>query len=115
LTASFSKASRLLKKSDFQRVYRQGIKLFGNALLLYATPTPPQTASRLGISVPKRYGKSHDRNFFKRHIRESFRHLAKTMGSYDLHVLPAKPIDSSVKSALQEEFAGLIAKLSDSK
>jgi ribonuclease P protein component len=112
LTLTFPKASRLLKKSDFQRVYHKGTKLFGSLILVYANSTDLPTA-RLGISVPKRFGKSHDRNFFKRQIRETFRLLIPNIKPYDLHVIPLKMIEKEAKDTLKEEFAKLLTKLSE--
>ncbi len=106
---TFPKSSRLLKKSDFQRVYHKGIKLFGDHILVYASFTT-SSESRLGISVPKRYGKAHDRNYFKRVIRESFRTYSFQTLKYDLHILPSSIIKINT-SNLVKEFTQLLEKL----
>lgn len=107
---TFPKSSRLLKKSDFQRVYHKGIKLFGDHILVYASPTN-NLSSRLGISVPKRYGKAHDRNFFKRVVRESFRTFSFPSLKYDLHVLPSSLIKNTPSQLLTIELTQLLEKL----
>lgn len=56
--------------------------------------------TRLGITATRRYGKSHDRNRFKRIVREAFRQCRmKLKTGLDLNVKPrpsaadAKPAD----------------------
>jgi ribonuclease P protein component len=107
LSHAFPKASRLLKKSDFQRVCQKGIKLFGNQIVMYAIPTQSPN-SRIGISVPKRYGKSHDRNFFKRKMREYFRLQKKSLLPFDFHVMPLCLIEKISIESLEAEFYQLI-------
>jgi ribonuclease P protein component len=47
------------------------------------------TQPRLGVTVTKRYGKSHDRNRFKRIVREAFRLCRQNFNiGLDLNVRP---------------------------
>ena len=107
---TFPKSSRLLKKSEFQRAYHKGIKLSGIHLLIYSLPTS-YSSSRLGISVPKKFGKSHDRNYFKRLIREFFRRFPKKDITYDLHVIPRNEIIKMNPDGLFADFLNLMNQL----
>jgi ribonuclease P protein component len=79
---SFPKSCRLLKARDFQRVLKRGERRVGKYLsieIAAALPSEEEVESRLGITVTKKFGKAHDRNRFKRLVREAFRHLMKEL------------------------------------
>jgi ribonuclease P protein component len=72
---NFPKAARILFRSQYQRIQKEGIRLVGQAIVIqYRRGTAP--LPRLGITISRRYGKAHDRNRFKRLVREAFRHVA---------------------------------------
>lgn len=68
---------RLRQTRDFNRVYRNGDRLYGKGFtLIYLGGGQKDscfTGSRLGISVPKKVGNAVQRNRIKRIIREAFR------------------------------------------
>ena len=78
---SFPKVCRLLRPSEFDRVYRFRRSAAEGALVLYACPRPAGTdtppPARLGISVSRRIGNAVARNAWKRRLREAFR-VART-------------------------------------
>lgn len=48
----------------------------------------PSGSTRLGITASGRYGAAHERNRFKRLVREAFRLNRKALPSLDLHIVP---------------------------
>jgi ribonuclease P protein component len=68
----FPKSMRLRTRSEYRRMTQKTIKFVGQWIVadIRLTKLP---FSRLGITVTKRYGKAHDRNRFKRIVREAFR------------------------------------------
>lgn len=68
----FSRIQRLLTRKDYREVYNGGQKYIGNKLLIfYRLATSPNP--RLGITIKKKRGKAHERNRFKRVVREAYR------------------------------------------
>ena len=50
----------------------------GNSLIIFHV-TDPKSPPKLGITITKKWGKAHDRNRFKRVVREAFRKLYPTL------------------------------------
>lgn len=69
---SFPRAARLVRSSDFTRVYRDGLRLRFLALRIRALRRE-DGGSRLGLSISRKVGKATVRNRWKRAIREAFR------------------------------------------
>lgn len=86
----FPCSARLRKKRDFALLHRSATRFEGQFLQIdYRLGHSPRT--RLGITVSKRYGKAHDRNRFKRLVREAFRlHRPLLPPSIDINVFPKR-------------------------
>ena len=73
----FPRTARLLKHSDFDRVYKQGRRHFSPHMTVFylARPTDASgiVATRVGFTVGRVLGGAVDRNRIKRRLREAVR------------------------------------------
>jgi ribonuclease P protein component len=87
-------AERLKKTGEFNRVYRNGARLYGKCFtLVYLRDeqADEQAESRLGISVPRKVGNAVRRNRIKRIIREAFRLHREVFPRYSDIVFAVRP------------------------
>ena len=85
---------RLERKSEFERAFKEGIKLVSAGIIVYFANNGFDY-SRIGISVSKKFGSAVRRNRFKRRVREAFRlNRSGIPGGLDIVVLPAKEAGS---------------------
>ena len=77
-----SRSGRLLKHSDFERVYKQGRRLFSPHMTVFylrqtesvsSEDARPEKSSRVGFTVGKVLGGAVVRNRIKRRLREAVR------------------------------------------
>ncbi len=108
---TFPKLARIRSRRHYQRVYQEGRKFIGDTvgidLRLGASPCP-----KLGITVAKRHGKAHERNYFKRLVREAFRHSYAILPlNLEINVFPRLSLDKVTKMGVQADLARLAAKI----
>lgn len=61
--------------------------------------------AKLGITVTKKYGKAHERNRFKRLVRESFRLLlSRIPAELEIHIRPRR---SALCAKMDQIFADM--------
>lgn len=85
---TFPKSSRVLCNRLFQKIMRTGSKISGSHIVIHYH-TRKSEPTRLGITVSKKFGKAHERNRFKRVIREAFRICQHELPrGLDLNILP---------------------------
>ncbi len=89
LDCSLPKAARILEREKFKNIMKAGTKVSGSSIVIfYRLKTSGIT--RLGITVSKKHGKAHDRNYFKRLVREAFRLCRQELPSpFDLNIQPS--------------------------
>lgn len=110
----FPKTLRLLSRFDYQRVFKERRRWYGKLFIIHYRPSPSLSSCRIGLTVSRQYGKSHDRNRFKRLLREAFRlHQVKLPLSFDLNILPQGKAKSlhlhEIESELKQFFSTLLA------
>ncbi len=72
MNSSFPKAVRLLKRIQYLKLARSEVRHTGKWVAIEQRSNGLEV-TRLGITVTRRYGKAHERNRFKRIVREAFR------------------------------------------
>ena len=87
---AFTKADRILKRSDFLRISRCGIKLQNRYFVVLFCPGRFKR-TRLGVTVSKKVGNAVERNRIKRILREYFRlNGHKITGFWDINIIAGK-------------------------
>ncbi len=94
----FPKARRLLRKPDFDRVFRDGGSASDGLTRLIVCQNPD--GPRLGCVVGKKSGNAVRRNRIRRLYREAFRLLTPTLGAYDIVALPGKGARPTLEALL---------------
>jgi ribonuclease P protein component len=87
---SLTKAERILKRSDFNRLSKFGEKLQDRHFIVLFCPGQTNRA-RLGITVSRKVGNAVKRNRIKRLSREFFRLNRKLLGgNWDVNIIAKK-------------------------
>ncbi|MBW2440007.1 MAG: ribonuclease P protein component [Deltaproteobacteria bacterium] len=84
---SFTKADRILKRSDFIALSKSGKRVQNSEFIAYFGPTR-HNQSRLGVTVTKKVGQAVERNRLKRMVREFFRlNRHGLAGKWDINII----------------------------
>jgi ribonuclease P protein component len=87
---SFTKADRLLKRSEFLRLSKGGQRIHTRHFIAFLSPGL-HDQTRLGVTVSKRVGHAVTRNRIKRWTREYFRlNRHKVRGAWDINIVAKK-------------------------
>jgi len=113
---TFPKQARIRTRRHYQRVFHEGRKFIGDVVgidLRLNTAQPGSFQSpKLGITVAKRHGKAHDRNYFKRLVREAFRHSYDILPiNLEINVFPRLSLEKISKAGVQADLLRLAEKL----
>ena len=113
--AGFPRSARLLKHSDFDRVYKQGRRHFSSHMTVFyvrqaegasSQGALPEKGARIGFTVGKVLGGAVERNRIKRRLREAVRlrrALLKGAGAVDVVINPKKSVLTLEFSVVLEE------------
>jgi ribonuclease P protein component len=108
----FPKTARVLQRSHFLSLVKQGRQFYGNDVRVEYRKQTKNSIVKLGITVSRRYGKAHDRNRFKRVVREAFRELYSSMPSgLELNISPKKSHSELTLMAILTDLKSLLQKL----
>jgi ribonuclease P protein component len=107
--SGFPKSKRLLKHSDFQRVYQSGRRQFtGNVTVFYLRRDSAEAGlgPRVGFTVGKVLGGAVERNRIKRRMREAVRlSWPECEGPVDVVLNPRKSVLTLPFAKLVDEVA----------
>lgn len=104
MRTTFPKKLRLAKRHQFQRFQQSGSQFMGSFVIIDFLENQ-QEGTCLGITVTKRFGKSHDRNRFKRIVREAFRLSYPLLKKgFDLNIKPRAFAKKAHMQDIQKEL-----------
>jgi|SRR6267154_4721629 len=111
LTGKFPKSARLLSRAHYKYMHKNSIKLSGKQISVNIRQGKSFSA-KLGITVSRKFGKAHDRNRFKRVVREAFREILLSLPQdLELNVTPCKNEICLSKQAILMDLQNLLSNI----
>jgi ribonuclease P protein component len=112
----FAKCSRILRSSDFRKVYDEGFRFscqhFAAFCLAYADQ---QDGPKVGFTVSRAMGKAVVRNRMRRRMREAVRlRLAGLDTKWRIVFNPRKPVLASTREAIERDVERLFKQCKNS-
>jgi ribonuclease P protein component len=109
---SGSRAARLRKHADYQRVYKESRKHFSPSMSYFFRLRADSAPARVGLTAGRVLGKAVDRNRIKRRMREAVRlNLAVLPLSVDVVLHPRRSVMEMEFAKLHTEVARIFAKV----
>jgi ribonuclease P protein component len=93
----------LKKKSDFEKLKKEGKVLKDKHLILYILPNKEQHTLRAGFGIGKKTGKAFQRNKIKRILKEILRKVSIPF-AIDVFIIARNTITGAGYSELKEEL-----------
>ena len=112
----FPRASRLMRRAEYDAVYREGRRRSSREFAVFLRPNGLEL-SRFGWSIRKALGSAVKRNRMRRRIREIIRlHRQEIAPGWDIVIHPRSTVVTANFSALTEELVKLLPRApSDAK
>jgi ribonuclease P protein component len=105
------KECKLRSRKEFLKISREGRRLVGQILTIDRRATN-SLSPRFGITASRRYGNAHERNRFKRLVREAFRTSRFLLPSgLELNVYPRQAAKRATLASVREELLVLATAL----
>jgi ribonuclease P protein component len=107
----FTKASRVRRRGEFQRVFDLSLRAKGRYLTVLVAPNEAGT-TRLGIVASRKLGDAVRRNRAKRLIRQIFRQTQSLPArpGLDVVVIPRRELFDAAYSSLESDFRGTLTR-----
>ena len=112
----FPKTARILRSSDFRKVYESGMRFTSSYFAAFCLRTARiDSGPRLGFTVPRAFGRAVKRNRAKRRIREALRpRLNEIAPAWDIVLNPRRQVLDAAPADLRRELDRLISKCANS-
>ena len=104
--SKFPRSLRLLRHSDFERVYKKGRRHFGPLMTVFYWPRQEAESGgmRVGFTVGKVLGGAVVRNRMKRRLREAVRLHGTSLVAMDVVINPKKSLLTAAFVDVQSEI-----------
>ena len=99
---SLAAAERIRRRSDFERVYKEGVRIHGRFMTVFLLPNG-LPHPRLGVAATRKLGSAVTRNRAKRLAREIFRRH-KMPASHDVVIVPRREMVDAPFPSLEADF-----------
>ncbi|HBY64766.1 MAG TPA: ribonuclease P protein component [Solibacterales bacterium] len=107
----FPKERRILRSTEFRKVYDQGWRFSGPLFLAFCLHVPGLDGPKVGFTAPRALGRSVVRNRIKRRMREAVRlHLSEVGTEWEIVVNPRRSAQQADFSTLEREVLRLFAR-----
>ena len=104
----FPKSVRLLRSSDFRKVYDNGTRYTCPHFAAFCLAGPPESGTHIGFTTPRALGKAVVRNRLRRRVREATRlELSGLSGEWSIVINPRRRALDCTLGELQAEVKRL--------
>jgi ribonuclease P protein component len=108
---SLPKASRLLRPSEFRRVYDNGARVSNSLFTSFLLARDEASGPRIGFTLPRALGKAVRRNRMRRRLREAIRlEFHRVSPRWDIVINPRKALESASWESIQKEVRRLVTR-----